>query len=54
MNRVRIMEKKMEKKDLVNIEALLKKSEKKDKPQNIENFSYTDVINASENYFRNG
>jgi zeta-toxin len=45
------MEKKMEKKDLVNIEALLKKSEKKDKPQDIDLFSYTDVINASENYF---
>ena len=41
----------MEKKDLVDIEVLLKKSEKKDKSQNIEFFSYTDVINASENYF---
>lgn len=41
----------MEKKDLVNIEALLKKSEKRDKPQDIDLFSYTDVINASENYF---
>lgn len=41
----------MEKKDLVNIEALLKKTEKRDKPQDIDLFSYTDVINASENYF---